>query len=100
MAEAGSSSSIEDGKIPSIIRADGGTPPQKRMQRKLSIKVMDKIYEVSKGKIPQHLLEDLTRDFTDAEKEEIYARVGRTLAPRCTFGKPKVRAAQNWPNAW
>ena len=93
MAEPGPSS-IEEGKSPNI-RADAGTPPQKRMQRKLSIKVMDETYEVSKGKIPQHLLDDLTRDFTEAEKEEIYARVGKTLAPRCTFGKPKVRGAHS-----
>ena len=50
-------------------------------QRRVTIRVMDTTYDVVKGKIPPELLEGLSRDFTPEEKEEIVARVGKTMAP-------------------
>ena len=42
-------------------------------------------FEVVKNKIPPDMLERLKRDFTDAEVEQIYARCGRTLAPKMSL---------------
>ena len=64
--------------------AGDGLPPKARSQRRVSIRLVDKSYDVVTGRIPPHLLEDLKRDFTADEKEEIYARVGKRLAPSCS----------------
>ena len=46
-------------------------------------------FQVVSGQIPEGLIPDLKRDFTDDEKEEIFGRIHKTLAPSCKGSKER-----------
>ena len=49
-------------------------------------------FQVVAGQIPKEMLDRLSRDFTDEEREQIFLRCGRTLAPKVNLpDKPGVR---------
>jgi len=74
-------SSHGDASRQSFIQPPEAEKQQSFNDRTIAVKLP---FEVVKGQIPKNLLDRLSRDFSDEEVEQIYARCGRSLAPRIT----------------